>query len=304
LFRSAGNPSLDDTLSILIITYNNENHILACLNSITWHPKNLDMCIVDNHSRDGTRKNIELFCRIHGDYQIRKIWNGSNQGYAAAINQGLTLCAGAWILLLGPDTRILPGALEKMRAHLAANPKTGMVAPRLVDSNGRTHDSVRRFPTSMDVLLEITGLPRMFPERFRPYWKNSGIENRLVQKVEQPEATCIMVRRDAYTGVGLMDERFPLFFNDVDWCVRFRKAGWDIDFIQDAVVEHIRGASVNRTPLIKIWRSHQGFYRYFQKYRTSPAAKLSNQGIGFLLIITAFYRSAIAFLCKNYGKPA
>jgi N-acetylglucosaminyl-diphospho-decaprenol L-rhamnosyltransferase len=171
-----------------------------------------------------------------------------------------------------------------------------------VDPSGMTQPSCRRFPVVRDALLEMTGLPRLFPRRFRPHWKMPEFDHASTARVEQPEATCLMVRRQAFEAVGPMDERFPLFFNDVDWCRRIRESGWDIVFFPVAVVGHVRGASVNRVPVMKIWKSHQGFYRYFAKYRTSAWGKATNTLLGGMLAVTAVFRAGFATLRTDAGK--
>jgi GT2 family glycosyltransferase len=283
-------------LSVLIVTFNSERHIAACLASLPWKTMAplLDVWIVDNRSTDQTRERIEAFSRQFRRREIRTIWNTANLGYAAAVNQALSACRGEWICLLGPDTRVQPGSFEIIVDFLKLHPRSGAASPRLVDPNGNTQSSCRRFPTVWDVLFEMTGLPRLFPKRFQPRWKMPDFRHDSIRRVDQPEATCLMVRRRAFEDVGFMDERFPLFFNDVDWCRRFRLAGWDVVFLPEAVVEHARGASVRQDLVLKIWKSHQGFYRYFRKYGLSFSEKASNLWIGLLLIITAVFRSMLS----------
>jgi GT2 family glycosyltransferase len=289
-------------LSVLIVTFNNERHIEACLSSLPWKTLDPEVRLVDNRSTDGTRDRVGTFSRRHPHYKIHAVWNAANLGYAAAMNEALSACRGEWICLLGPDTRVQPGCMERLADFLKRSPGAGAVAPRLVDPGGGTQPSCRRFPTVRDALLEMTGLPRLFPERFRPNWKMTDFGHDSTLSVDQPEATCLMVRRKAFDDAGYMDERFPLFFNDVDWCRRIRRTGWDIVFLPDAVVEHVRGASVNRNPVLKIWKSHQGFYRYFQKYGMTPLQSFANQGIGLLLIATAVLRSVLIGMNSNLRK--
>jgi hypothetical protein len=114
--------------------------------------------------------------------------------------------------------------------------------------------------------------------------------------VDQPEASCLVVRRAAFEQAGFMDERFPLFFNDVDWCRRIRAAGWRIAFRPEASVFHEGGASVNRAGAVKYWKSHQGFYRYLAKVRPRGRDRAGNLALGFLLAAGAAGRSAWAIL--------
>ena len=119
-----------------------------------------------------------------------------------------------------------------------------------------------------------------------------------------PLTSSTMIERAAYHEVGGMDEAFFMFNEDVDWCRRIRASGWRIVYLPAASVEHVWGASVNREPGRKIWRSHQGFYRYFVKYRIAPADRLILPVLGWMLILTAAFRTALIPLNLNPRKYA
>ncbi len=280
-----------EEISVIIVTYNNENSIQQCLSSLPWNQFALETVIVDNHSQDQTRNAILTFWNEYLGKSIFPIWNSVNAGYAKAVNQALQKCHAPWNLLLGPDTRLLPNALSVLLTVLKRNSNVAVVAPQLLSKEGKVHSSCRRFPEVKDLLLELTGLPRLFPKSCQPRWKFAEFDHQTPQEVEQPEATCLLIRKEAIDSIGTMDERFFLFFNDVDWCRRFWKNGWKILFVPEAKVAHIRGASVNPHPWIKIWKSHQGFYQYFQKYQNNHWEWIQNQVLGVLLILTAVFRS-------------
>jgi N-acetylglucosaminyl-diphospho-decaprenol L-rhamnosyltransferase len=278
-------------LSVIIVTFNSENHIGASLTSLPWEGVLMEAWVIDNQSSDRTRERIEAFHRIHPKRTVHKIWNPSNRGYASAVNQGLRMCRGEFYLLLGPDVKVFPGSIESMMDFLKTHPDVGIVAPQLLRPDGGIQPSCRRFPTYADALTELSGLPRLFPSRCTPAWKMPDFNHMSQREVNQPEATAIMTRRQALRDVGPMDERFSMFFNDVDWCRRFIAKGWKIVFYSDARVEHDRGASVLAHPIPMIWKSHQGFYRYFRKYNTAIWQTWVNQAVGLLLILTATFRT-------------
>lgn len=286
-------------LSVVIVTYNNEKDIVPCLFSLPWKHISMEVLLVDNSSTDHTRHNVENFCRQFPTFLIKKFWNQTNPGYAFAINKGLSQSRGDFILLLGPDSRVLSGALEKMINFLKTHPDVGLIAPQLIDANGKVQPSCRRFPTYRDLLFELTGLPRIFPRIFSPHWKMNDFDHNTQKEVDQPEATCLIAPRKSLYEVGFMDKRFPLFFNDVDWCRRFWMKGWKVVFYPAAKVEHKKGTSVYRFRIPAIWKSHQGFYRYFQKYSTSFPQKIINQGLGLLMILAASYRSIGVIFWRN-----
>jgi hypothetical protein len=219
------------------------------------------------------------------------------------MNRALRESRGDVFLFLGPDTVLGPGAVETLWEHLRRHPEAGAAAPRLVDSSDRPQPSCRRFPTLRDVLFELTALPRLFPGRFRPAWKIQETGGSSVRDVEQPEATCFLLRRQTIDTVGFLDERFPIFFNDVDYCRRIREAGMKIAFVPGAVVRHVRGASVRQHRAAMIWKSHQGFYRYFRKYAAPGWKGPWVHALGCLLIAAAFTRTVLRACFPECGKP-
>ena len=275
-------------LSIIIVTYNNEASIRSCLNSLPWETVNFNACLIDNRSTDTTISIIEEFGRKLSKDRLVLISNNRNIGYAGGINQGLELCTGEFIMLLGPDTAALPGSFAKLLLFMQSNRKAGIAAPQLINKNGEVQPSCRRFPTYKDLIIELSGLPRLFPKKFRPAWKMWDFDHRTRAEVDQPEASCLIVRRAAFKDVGFMDEQFPIFFNDVDWCRRYKKNGWKIFFFPEARIEHLRGGSIlsNRVPMI--WKSHQGFYRYFRKYSDKQQQKPVMLILMFILMYLVF----------------
>lgn len=292
-------------ISVLIVTYRSERHILPCLASLPGTADGgIEVRVVDNSPSDETRAVIGKFMAGPKGRRVRVIPGREPASYAAAVNLGLRSCRGEWICLLGPDTRMGRGSLERMIRFLKRHPDVGAAAPRLKNAAGRTLPSCRRFPELRDALLEMSGLPRLWPSRFAPRWKMPAFRHDRTADVEQPEATCLLLRRRVVDTVGPMDERFPLFFNDVDWCRRIRTAGWRIVFLPEASVEHVRGASVNREPFIKIWRSHQGFFRYLSKHGGSGPRRLLLPALGWLFIVTAVLRAGWTLLPFNQRKEA
>lgn len=227
--------------------------------------------------------------------------NAYNIGYAAAINQGLHHAQGEWICLLGPDTVLHSKALQVLRNKLKSNPKIGMASPQLLRMDHSIQPSCRYFPAFKDVLFELTGLPRLFPHQFKPEWKMPDFDFKSEKLVDQPEATCLLIRKKAFLNVGLMDEQFPIFFNDVDWCRRFCLNGWQILFTPESKVTHMQGASVCSHPMKMIWKSHQGFYRYFRKYSKFRFSSILLPAFGMFMIITACLRSIAVISGIDYA---
>ena len=286
-------------LSIIIVTYNNQDHIQKALTSLPWNDFRPQLIVVDNHSSDQTRHRTDAFRKANPSYRIEIVNNTYNLGYARAVNQALDRVTGEVLLLLGPDASLFPEAASKLINVLNENPNAGITAPQLVDAEGSIIPSCRRFPTVGDMFLELSTLPRIFPSRIRPRWKMPDFNHQTQREVEQPEATCLLIRRKVFEEIGGMDERFPIFFNDVDWCRRILAGDWKIVFEPSAKAFHAGGGSVMQFPIPMIWKSHQGFYRYFSKYRRSLGQRMWNPFLGLLLILTAAYRSCLSLFIKT-----
>jgi GT2 family glycosyltransferase len=292
-----------DKLSLIIVSFNHEREITSCLDAVAGQVWPMDVYVIDNASNDGTQRAVVRFISGHPELSIRPVWNAYNTGYAHAVNQGLRLCRTPWIALLGPDARPLPGAAGTLVGYLKRHPEAGLVGPRLFRPDGGIQPSCRRFPIVSDLLFELSGLPRAFPKRFQLRWKMPGFGHDSATEVEQLEATCLFIRKKAVDETGLMDERFPIFFNDVDWCRRFHERGWKTVFLPQAGAEHDRGSSVFRRRNAMIWKSHQGFYRYFKKYAGGIGGKILIEPLGFLLIWTALIRCSIRTAVSGTRSP-
>jgi GT2 family glycosyltransferase len=209
------------TLSICIVNWNTRELLRACLQSIYRYPPNapFEVIVVDNASSDGSAAMVQAEFP-----QAVLIANTENLGYARGNNQAIQQAQGEYLLLLNPDTEVFPNTLNCALAFLAAHPETGAIGAKQLFPDGRVQPSVRGFPTPANLLWEVSGLARLFPRALGGYRMRAFAYDRIAE-VDQPMATFLMVRRAVVEQIGLMDEAFPLFFNDVDWCYRIKQAG-------------------------------------------------------------------------------
>ncbi len=247
-------------LSIIIVTWNSAADIEACIDSINFGSE-FEVIVVDNASTDATRDKLGRY------HHLQLITNDSNLGYARANNQGIKLATGEYVLLLNPDTRIELGALDALAHYLDEHPKVGAVAPRLVSPDGTTQYSIRSLPTAASLFWELIGLARLFPKsRIFGRWKMKYFDYDRTGEVEQPMASCLMVRKTVLDQLGGMDEHFPMFYNDVDLSKRMADAGWKTAYIADAKVVHRHGASTKQVRPKMIRESHRSAFRYLRKH--------------------------------------
>jgi len=260
-------------LSIIIVTWNSEKYIRNCLDSILLSAGDLqyEIILVDNASTDQTTNIVE------GLYpQVELIQNRRNAGYAKANNQGMEESQGEYLLLLNPDTEVLENALISMLQFSEENTQVGALGPRLLNPDKTIQPSCREFPTYTTLIWEFSGLSRIFPKsKIFSRWRMGYFKFNQKREVDQPMGSCLLLRRAILQDVGIFDENFPMFFNDVDLCYRIKQAGWQIYYYPDAQVLHHKGASTGQVKRRMIWLSHVAFFRFFKKHRTGLSNRLA-----------------------------
>jgi hypothetical protein len=262
-------------LSIGIVTYNSEEDIASCLGSLLENVRlrPLEIIVVDNGSVDTTAEQIQAFARKASGQNARLAFrrNPANVGFTRAVNQAWRMSHGTYFLLLNPDCRVQDGAVERLVQFLGNHPDAGAVAPQLRFPDGSIQPSCRRFPLYRYVLFEVLGLSRLFPRSpLLNGWKMGDFDHNSLAEVDQPQGACLLVRRQAMQDIGSMDERFFLFFSDVDLCRQLKIRGWKIFFYPGARVIHRKGTTIYRNRVRTIWLSHLDFVRYFLKWYRKP----------------------------------
>lgn len=258
------------TLSIVIVNWNTRDYLLGALSSLYGAPPPFpfEVIVVDNASTDGSAEAVRREFP-----QARLVVNTENAGYARGNNQGFAASTGRYVLLLNPDVVLPPGGLERAVALLEARPeaRVGALGVKLVNPDGTVQRSVRGFPRPAAVLWEALGLGRLFPRSrvfgaYRMGWFAYDRE----AEVDQPMGTFLLIPRQALDEVGLLDERFPIFFNEVDWCYRARRQGWRILFTPEVAVTHYGGSSTKQVSARMAWESRRGLLDFYRKHYRSP----------------------------------
>jgi len=283
-------------LSIIIVTWNSEEFIRNYLDSILVSAGNLslEIIVVDNNSSDKTARIVEQFYP-----QVNLIQNKKNLGYAKANNQGIEEVRGEYLLLLNPDTQVLEDALSLMYEFMEENPEIGALGPKLLNPDKSVQPSCREFPTFSTLVWEFSGLSRLFPKsKIFGRWRMGYFDFNETREVDQPMGSCLMLRRETLDDVGIFDENFSMFFNDVDLCYRIKKRDWKIYFYPDAKVIHHKGASTKKVKAKMIWLSHLAFYKFFKKHKTG----LVNRLLLFIFLIPLISSAGVRILFFHLGK--
>lgn len=259
-------------VSIVIVTYNSRAHIDRCLSSLVEHPPGMDheIVVVDNASTDGTA--VDTRQRWTG---IRVINAGANLGFARANNLGIRQTHGGLILLLNPDTIVPTGAIDRLIAALDARPDAAIAGPRLVNGDGRAE-------------LSFGAMPSPFAELRQKFLVRGGerglgavptyVEGltRRPRDVDWVSGACMLVRRADAEAAGLMDERFFMYLEDVDFCAAVRARGRKVLFAPAAEILHFRGQSrlTAAAPTERAYRRSQ--IAFYEKHHPGwvPALRL------------------------------
>jgi hypothetical protein len=249
-------------LSVIIVSFNCRGELAACLDSLPAGAGGLalETIVVDNASRDGAARMVaERFP------QVRLVANERNRGFAAANNQGLALASGRCVLFLNPDTVVRPGALETLVRTLDGDPGIGICAPQLLDADGTIQPSLRREPTFAALLHQYTPLRvlRVFKGAYRRY-KMEDFDFGSAADVEVVMGAAFCVPQGVLEQVGRLDERFFVYFEEMDFCRRVREAGCRVRFQPAAQITHIGGVSAaSATSNLFFCRS---LFRYLRKH--------------------------------------
>jgi len=243
-------------LSIIIVSYNSQRDIDVALQALT-QPAPLvshDILVIDNASTDGTPAALRARWP-----SVRVIEAGANLGFAKANNRGIRETSSELVLLLNPDTRVPPGAVDRLVALRDERPDVAIVGPRTVDGRGRAELS---FGTMMAPLTELrqkvlvrgndVGLPVITAAVDRM--------TKRTREVDWVSGACLLIRRADLEAAGLLDERFFMYTEDVDLCASVRARGRKVLFAAAVQIEHLRGRSAISATHAAYRRSHLAFY--------------------------------------------
>ena len=232
--------SLD--LSICIVNWNAESFLVDCLNSILKAQPTLDyeLVVVDNASTDQSVRRVkDLFPQVH------LIVSEKNGGFAAANNLALKEAAGRHLLLLNPDTLVMPRSLEAMVEFMDSNQEAGACGCRLFHpETGRVEASARPRVTLPALLWHLSYLDLLFPaSRVFNKYRLTYLSASKPQPVDWITGACLMVRNKIFRDVGSLDENMFMYWEDAEWCYRMKRAGWDIYYLPLVKIAHYRGQS-------------------------------------------------------------
>jgi GT2 family glycosyltransferase len=259
-------PDLD--LSIVIVSHNAEKLLRKCLDSISRYQKELvfEVTVVDNCSEDQTTAMLKR------DFpQVRLLENRTNPGFSAACNQGIRLASGRYVFLLNPDTEFTAGGITRMIGFMESHRQAAICGPRMVDPQGRVQFSCRSFPSYLTAFSSGQSiLNRLFPAN--PLSRRYLLRDRDrtgESQVDWVSGSSLLTRREVFETIGLLDERFFMYAEDVDFCLRARQNGLLTYYFPQVTILHHIGQSTKRKRLSMQVEHHRSMYRFYCKHYAS-----------------------------------
>jgi hypothetical protein len=262
-------------LGIVILNWNTRDLLRECLRSVLAATGNLAVrvCVVDNASTDGSAG------MVASEFpQVLLVNAQRNDGYAAGNNLGLRALGfdspstalgepPRFALLLNPDTVVPPGALTEMVAYMEAHPQCGVAGPKLVLPSGELDLACRRsFPTPEVSFYRLTGLSKVFPHsRLFGRYNLTYLDPDLETEVDSVVGAFMLLRREAILPVGLLDEAFFMYGEDLDWALRIKQNGWQVRYYPRVTVLHVKRAASRRSRKAQI-AFHEAMLYFYRKH--------------------------------------
>jgi GT2 family glycosyltransferase len=252
-------------VSACIVNWNTRAQVLRCIEALLTCEVSdrLEVIVVDNASGDGSAQAVR---DAYGE-RVVLVANADNRLYAAANNQAFALARGAYVLILNPDAYVRPQALSALIDTLVAHPEAAACAPRLILPDGSVQRSCRRFPGPWAMWCEVTLLRRLFPRTrlFGGYFYGESDLSEL-REVDQPMTSCVLIRAEDLRALEGFDERFPMFFNDVDLCYRLAERGRKVLYVPEAACTHDHGASTRQVRPAMVAESSRSLLTFYEKH--------------------------------------
>ncbi len=287
------------------MSWNVQADLRKCLRSVFQSDADasFEVWVVDNASTDAT------VAMLRQEFpQVKLICNETNAGFAAANNQGLKAAEADYYLLLNPDTIVPEGAFAKLLEFADAHPEAGAIGPKLANPDGSLQCSARRFPTITAAVFRNTVLGRLFPRSASPgHYLMTEWDHSDAREVDWVSGACMLIRREALEQVGYLDEAFFWGSEDVDYCFRLHRAGWQVMYSPEPVIVHAIGKSTSQVVIPTIIRTHRSMWRLYSKHLARNLLSRAVVAVGVwlragLLIASYQARQVLARLRRLFRK--
>ncbi|MGV0983520.1 MAG: glycosyltransferase family 2 protein [Limnohabitans sp.] len=276
-------------ISIVTVNWNAGHQIKQCIDSLSGTIAQ-QIIVVDNASSDGSEQAV---ADLPGVALIRA---PENLGFGKACNLGAKQASSEYLLFLNPDAAVYPGTLHKALAYMQdpANARVGICGVQLVDESGHVARSCARFPSAMGFVAHAIGLDRLYPRlgHFMAEWPHDS-----TRQVDQVIGAFFLVRRTLFEDLGGFDERFFVYFEEVDFSYRARQAGWRSVYLADVQAFHAGGGTSNQVKARRLFYSLRSRLLYAAKHFSAAGAVLVLLAT---LLVEPLSRSALAVARRSW----
>jgi GT2 family glycosyltransferase len=297
--RSSGRGGgvLDFDLSVTICSWNTRDDLRDCLRSLreAAGEARFEVIVVDNASADGSPEMVEAEFP-----EVVLLRQTANLGFTGGQNLAIARRRGRDAFLLNSDAMVTPGAIASLFSYARANPDIGAIGPKVLNPDGSLQYSCRRFPNPLAALFRNTPLGRWFPNnRFTRDYLMQDWDHMTPREVDWVSGAALYATKEFIARVGLLDEGFFMFCEDVDWCKRCHEAGMKVVYLPQAVVIHAIGRSTDKAANRMIIRFHRSMLRYYAKHDL-PRVVAVARPIAWLAAAAALSARALLFVLRNW----
>ena len=265
-------------ISVIIVNYNVKDYLANCLRSVeeSDYAGQIEIIVVDNGSYDGSAAMVKA--RFPS---VRLIDNGSNRGFAKAVNIGLRESSGDYKLLLNPDTVIEEKTLAVLAEYMEKHPEVGICGPKILNADGSLQLACKRsFPTPWVALPKLLGLSRLLPGgKWTGRYNLTYLNPEKHHSVEAISGSFMFMRRATVEKVGELDERFFMFGEDLDYCYRAIREGYAIHYVPDTQIIHYKGESVKSAPINSVNWFYEAMNLFVNKHFSRTALLLTRMAL-------------------------
>lgn len=284
-------------VSIIIVNFNTRQLLKECLDSIRPIQIPIETIVVDNASTDGSAEMVER------EYpEIRLVKNLTNERFAKPNNDAMRLAKARYVLLLNSDAALKPMALERLVEYMDAHPGVGMCGPQLLFHDGSIQPSCRGDVSLWTHFCDMAALDKLFPRsKVFAGSEMTFFDHMSEREVDHVMAAAVIVHSDVVRQVGMFDERFSIYYNDLDWTRRIKDAGWKIMFYPGAQVNHHLGKTAR--PLVRsaalFGEQYDNILLYYEKHFGSGTVVLYR-----VLLLAGFLPRVLYWTLRRIGSDS
>jgi len=290
------------TVSIIIVNYNTKRLLRSCLESVHTGANGtpFDIRVADNNSHDVS------VAMLRAEFpQVSIVENRSNLGFSKANNRLTTETDTDYVLLLNPDTLVIGDAIERVLRYMEEHREVGICGCRVLNADGTLQLACRRsIPTPKVAFYRLSGLSRLFPgNRTLAQYNLTYEDPEKTHEVDAVSGAFLMIRRQTIQDIGLLDEQFFMYGEELDWCLRAKQAGWSVVYYPEAEIIHYKGESAKYNCRKAAFEFYRAMYLFHRKHFAKDCSHLTN-----LLIYAGIVLKALGswrkFLSPREPDPA